>query len=266
MDVFDYKKYETKAELFEFLKENKSTLLAQKKAVVKHADGIGCDIATPVVKGVVNKAEEGTLNKSLVINTTNVLDSHGDVHLPGLWDKSIKDNNQRLLLQEHKMQFDNIIAEKKDVTVRTLDTSFKDLGYDLEGNTQALVFDAVIKATKNAKMYERYKDGDVSNHSVGMQYVKIVMAINSEESWASAEKEVWDKYIEDVANKSEAEEKGYFWVVKEAKVIEGSAVPMGSNQFTPVLENKEPAKATHKDSEPSNDTPTIKDFINFLNS
>lgn len=92
------------------------------------------------------------------------------------------------------------------------------------------------------------------------------MAINSEESWASAEKEVWDKYIEDVANKSEAEEKGYFWVVKEAKVIEGSAVPMGSNQFTPVLENKEPAKATHKDSEPSNDTPTIKDFINFLNS
>ncbi|HPZ10702.1 MAG TPA: hypothetical protein PL110_21610, partial [Candidatus Eremiobacteraeota bacterium] len=36
-----------------------------------------------------------------------------------------------------------------------------------------------------------------------------------------------------------ADERGYFWVVKEAKIIEGSAVVMGSNSATPTLENKE---------------------------
>jgi hypothetical protein len=38
----------------------------------------------------------------------------------------------------------------------------------------------------------------------------------------------------------------YFWVVKEAKMLEGSAVVKGSNSFTPTLEIK---------SEPLNDTP-----------
>ena len=50
-----------------------------------------------------------------------------------------------------------------------------------------------------------------------------------------------------IKSKEIAEAQGYFWVVKEAKVIEGSAVPIGSNQFTPTLENnkdKEPVKAT----------------------
>jgi hypothetical protein len=264
MDIFDYKKYETKKELFEFLKDNKDTLISQKKAVTKHADG--CAIGLPVVSKTDNVHAEGNvLSLKLAINTTNVIDSHGDVHMPGLWDKSIKDNNQRLLLQEHKMQFDHIIAEKKDVIVSTLDTSFKDLGYDMNGNTQVLLFEASIKAEKNKAMYERYKAGDVDNHSVGMRYVKIVMAVNSEESWASAEKEVWDKYITEVANKEEAEDRGYFWVVKEAKVIEGSAVPMGSNPFTPTIK-EEPPQGTLDKQEPSEDTPTINDFINLLNS
>ena len=47
------------------------------------------------------------------------------------------------------------------------------------------------------------------------------------------EKEVWDKYEPTVVNKDDSRK--YFFVVTEAKVIEGSAVPMGSNQFTPVL-------------------------------
>ena len=92
-------------------------------------------------------------------------------------------------------------------------------------------------------MHTQYADGHVKNHSVGMRYVKLSLAINDED--AGSNFDTWEKYIDQVANKEIAEAQGYFWAVKEAKVIEGSAVPIGSNQFTPTLENnKEPAQAT----------------------
>ena len=64
------------------------------------------------------------------------------------------------------------------------------------------------------------------------------------------EKKIWDKYYPVVANKEIADECGYFWVVTEAKVIEGSAVPIGSNQATPTLNISE-AKSTQPPAEQS---------------
>ena len=49
------------------------------------------------------------------------------------------------------------------------------------------------------------------------------------------EKAIWDKYINQVINRDASEEQGYFWAVTEAKVIEGSAVVMGSNYATPTI-------------------------------
>lgn len=66
-----------------------------------------------------------------------------------------------------------------------------------------------------------------------MQYVKIYLCANSGEAWAKEYKDNWDKYIDYVANKSDAEALGMFWAVTEAKVIEGSSVVFGSNQVTP---------------------------------
>ena len=59
--------------------------------------------------------------------------------------------------------------------------------------------------------------------------------------------EAWEKYYPMIANKELADSKGYFWAVKEAKMIEESAVPVGSNSITPTLENNmksEPEKST----------------------
>jgi hypothetical protein len=67
-----------------------------------------------------------------------------------------------------------------------------------------------------------------------------------------------------IANKSAADEKGYFWAVTEAKLIEISAVVIGSNRITPtqsVTENTEAAKGTSLSIEPSNDTQKTK--INY---
>ena len=144
--------------------------------------------------------------------------------------------------------------------------SFKELGFELDGTTQALVFNAKVKKERNAYMFDQYKNGYVNEHSVGMQYVKLSLAINSESKDDAEEKALWDEYSTVVANK-EVLEDGYFWVVKEAKVIEGSAVPMGSNSFTPTI--SEPLKDTPK-SEPSNDTQKqieiIKEFTQNIKS
>jgi len=109
-------------------------------------------------------------------------------------------------------------------------------------------------------MFDQYAKGFVKNHSVGMRYVKLDLALNSDSKFDQEEKEVWDKHIDSVVNKQDAEDQGYFWAVSEAKIIEGSAVPVGSNQITPVLNiegkgagqttpNNEPPKGTQKETD-----------------
>lgn len=246
--MLEIPKFDSKKELYEFLIDKKSDLMAQKMNTVKFADGVGVSLKSEIEIGSTNKADvtgnEKEIKVKAVINTTNLMDSHKDVHLPGIWKKSLKENKRIMHIQEHQSSsFDKIIASGEDLKASTKTMSWKSLGFDVEGNTQALVFDSTVKASRNKYMFNLYKDGFVDNHSVGMRYVKIAMAINSDDY--PEEKEVWDKYYSEIANKNEADNTGYFWAVTEAKVIEGSAVPMGSNPITPTLSTK---------NEPSNDT------------
>ena len=57
----------------------------------------------------------------------------------------------------------------------------------------------------------------------------------------------------DNTGKEQAEEQGYFWAVTQAKLIEGSAVVLGSNPITPTLSNKndEPLKDTQQNKDDS---------------
>lgn len=252
---FPEKVFENKEEMFNALKSNKKTLIAQKKMITKEADAVIHSSLVLTDEGKALKAETvdlGDVQKlglKLVINTTNLMDSHSDVHLKGLWKKTVKENKNIYLLQEHRMMFNHIISDEVKATVQLMNWS--DLGESYKGQTEALVFDVVIDK-RNEFMFNQYAKGYVKNHSVGMRYVKMELAINSESKWDVEEKEIWDKYIDEVANREEADEKGYFWAVTEAKIIEGSAVPIGSNRVTPTLqtENKsEPPKSTQNDKE-----------------
>lgn len=101
-----------------------------------------------------------------------------------------------------------------------------------------------------------------------MRYVKVELAVNDERY--PEEFKVWNKYIDQVVNRKDAEAVGYFYPVLEAKLIEGSAVPMGSNYATPVLsmeeKNIEPSNNDTQKEEPSNvDTQKPNSlFINLL--
>ena len=232
-------KFETDKELFAFLRLKGDDLIYQKKSTFKKADAFSSPTIT-FVGGVskTQKADSSNPNEikvRAIINTTMIMDSHKDVHIDGLWAKSLKENKRIKHLQEHEMKFDKVISDKEDLNAFTKTYDWKELGYDVEGKTQALVFDSTIKSNRNNFMFKEYSDGNVDNHSVGMYYVNVKMAMNSDDEDDAEYKATYDKYIDKIANKEDVERNKFFFAILEAKAIEGSAVVSGSNQITPTL-------------------------------
>jgi hypothetical protein len=268
---------------FEEVFKNKNLIIAQKKNAIKHCDVVITTTefsnnhkteAEKLDQNTVEEPNQDILQAKLVINTTNVIDSHRDCHIPNLWVKSLQETKILYLLQEHEMEFDKVIADsvKDELKAYTENLAWSKLGYSYQGKTQALIFDTQIKKEVNPFMFEMYKKGRVYNHSVGMRYVKLYLCADRNEAEYSQEKENWNKYYPLVINKEVADEKGYFWAVTEAKVIEGSAVIKGSNEYTPVMEIEFGKDAVNDTSDQNTNEPlkdTQKDkkqfFTNLLN-
>lgn len=237
----EFNNFKTKDDLFNFLIKNKQILINEKKINMKKADSVYSSYSYNFTKSFSNKEEENNKNLEIdviipkcVINTTGILDSHNDVHIEGIWKKSIKEQKNLMLIQEHVMKFDHIISDNVNAYSEII--NWKNLGFNYEGDTEALIFESKINKDRNEYMFNQYYKGFVKNHSVGMKYVNLFLCINSEEKYAREERENWDKYFKKVVNKDVAEEKGWFWAVTEAKIVEGSAVVIGSNFATPVIE------------------------------
>ena len=259
-----------------WLVKNNSMLIAQKKAAVKYADAIVYapsfvigDKEESVIKADAGAAIIDETAKQIkvrsIINTTKLMDSHGDVHIDQLWNKSLKDNKNFYLVKEHNFGFDGIISDNVKAFVKQM--SWHELGINYEGKTQALIFDSLIdkEDTTRPEMFEAYRKGKVKQHSVGMRYVKIDLAVNDERY----EKEfaLWEKYFPEIANKEDALDAGYFYPVTEAKIIEGSAVVIGSNWATPVLNIQQakgqPSQDTDKEQEPPKRTLKASELMKF---
>ena len=73
-------------------------------AVVK-----GSNFLTPVLS--IEIIDENTIKVKCAVSPANILDSHKDVHIPGLWKKSLNESKYDLLLQEHEMDFDKVITD-----------------------------------------------------------------------------------------------------------------------------------------------------------
>jgi len=238
-----------KEDVFSFLIENKDLHYKQKFSEYKKADSVAHTFPREASKAALENLDniDKLLVKS-VINTTNLMDSHKDVHIPKIWNKTLRENKSFLLLKEHIMNFENIISDEVKAYVETM--SFKELGFpQFKMDTQALIFNSVISRERNEFMFDQYGKGFVKNHSVCMRYVKLFLAVNSDASEYKEEFEVWNRYASQVANIKDAEADGYFYAVTEAKLIEGSAVVKGSNVITPT-QSVEAAK----ENEPSADT------------
>lgn len=209
---------------------NKAELIQLKKAEVKTVKGGISSITktNATIKGVF-KDNENSLERTIIGNTYLWMDSHDDVHAKGCFTKSVKENKSIFHLHDHEFKITSKVGEPKKTYEE--DIAWKDLGVNKSGMTQALFMDTEIFKDYNAQIFNEYKAGRINQHSVGMQYVKIDLAVNDD----AYEKEfkVWQDNIDTLGNPEKATEKGYFWLVREAKLIEISAVLMGSNELTP---------------------------------
>ncbi len=272
------KKFATEAETFKWLVDNQKLLKAQRRASNKESDGLGFQFVSFAVneKGerlkadAVNIIEDtGKIRVKVIINATNILDSHRDVHQKGIWKKSLTEKLFLYLCQEHDLSFKGIISD--EVKAYTQVFTFAELGADYEGDCECLVFDCIIESSRNKFMYDQYKKGYVRNHSVRMQYVKEYFCLDSEDPEHTQFKENYDKYSLTVANKEALVNCKWFYAVTEAKVVdEGSACVKGSCFVTPVLEieqvkNKLQAEQSLETPEPDNSTPKTEKRKSFSN-
>ena len=225
--------------MFKKLKANKQELIGLKKASIIKSDGLKSETSklNDSTAKIINLDDDYSYH---VINTTKYMDSHNDVHVDGIWNKSISEQQGKIyFVADHDLSIKSVIAYPKDVVMYLQELPFRVLGKDFDGNTQALIFKVakdkiVLEAAKNI-----IENKIEIEHSIRMQYVKIDLAINETGEDYEEEKRLFDSTIGMIANKSDAIEQGYFWVVSEAKISqEGSMVLRGSNDVTPILENK----------------------------
>tara|TARA_S200002703_G_scaffold18690_3_gene15229 strand:+ start:551 stop:1387 length:837 start_codon:yes stop_codon:yes gene_type:complete len=215
---------------------NKKELIRLKKAEMKKADNVSCSGFAIKSETISKNADtESELYRTIVGNTYNFMDSHDDVHIPGIFTKSIKENSRNVLhLHDHVHQLDAQVGKALDIYEK--EVSWSEVGLETEGKTTALLMDSRIEKKRNPNIFEDYKSGLINQHSVGMQYVKIELAVNDSEE--KEEFAVWNRYKDQIINLDKAEEQGYFWAVTEAKLIEISCVIKASNELTPTLPTK----------------------------
>lgn len=268
--------FNNKEELFKALAENETFILDAKKSQVYKSFEKGLQVLTD--QKTIEKAFDSTEKEIkfdsdyyyFVVNSANFLDSHLDVHVDGNWNKSVKDQQGKVyLVFDHSLKRSDIIAMKKDVEMFTAKIPWNMLGKNYDGDTYSLVYKVKKDKIVNKEAKEWLEQGHELDASVRMQYVKIETALNSKNPEYSKQKEVYDTYYPQIANKSDFKDLEYFWVIKEAKnVMESSLVLFGSNSATGVLNNENKSEAEEITSEtkeePSNDTQTKKRRI-FIN-
>lgn len=254
-------KYTDKSELFAYLKKHERDIFSLKKSEMKKCDAFGVtvfeqNISKSVIVAKAHKAAADTadvIRKTIVGNTYNWLDSHDDMHVEGIFTKSIQESKAYAMhLHDHL----NMVAAKVGVPVDVYEerTNWVDLGVGRTGDTVCLCMDSDVVKDMNPSIFYQYKNNQIDQHSVGMIYVTLFLCIDSNDPQYKAEKANWQKYFPKLGNPEKASEQGYFFAVTEAKLIEISAVTKGSNELTPTKHEAaagtsgEPEKSTQKNA------------------
>jgi hypothetical protein len=247
------------------LVENKAEYIELKKAAVKYCKGGVSATFTgkSALKGLYSNSQD-KLERTIIGNTYNWMDSHDDVHVKGCFVKTISERKDKIF-HLHDHEFKRTAKVGNFIDIYEKDVSWKDLNINKSGNTTALHGDSEILRKYNEIIFDEYKNDLVDQHSVGMWYIKIDLAVNDEDY--EDEYKNWNEVYDKLGNPEKADEKGYFWVVREAKLIEISAVLAGSNELTPTLPQKiEPSEDTLKEEAAQKALRELQTYVKLLNS
>lgn len=268
--TFKDRTFSDKKELFKELVANKDSLIALKKSTIKETDSIVAFNKEYVSKSIQQgkELEIGDTIK-MVINTTGYLDSHEDVHIKGNWNKTASEQTGKTYhIINHDLAIGSIIGYPRDVQVVVEQKSWRDLGYNSDGITDALVFKTKTTDKTNIDAFKAFRDNEPVQGSIRMSYGKIVLCINDPEF--KEEYSNYLKYSQEVVNKEKLDELGFFWAVIEAKIEkEGSTLLFGSNDITPYMgietTPSEPPFGTHKEPIEVFDVSVAIKKVNFFN-
>lgn len=275
------KEFNTKSEMFKALIDNKDTILTSKKAQVFKS----CDKGISVNAKPIDSLKFGSQIKELkidsdyyyiAVNTTRILDNHTDLHLDGIWNKTVKEQQGKVyLVFGHDMDPTKTIVRKEHIEMFVVKIPFSLLGKSYEGETEALIYKFRKDKVVNQTAKEWLDSGDEIEASVRMRYVDISFALNSDKEENKEFKKNFEKYLPLIANKEDFEEIDYFYPVRQAQnLFESSLVLFGSNSTTGQIINNdtklnkeekhiEPLKDTQKEIEPSK-TDTQKEIYKYL--
>lgn len=228
-------------QLFEYLVTNKKSIISKKKSLPQKADAVS--FAYEVIKPVksTTKADgvaiDAISNDSLrvltIANTAMYCDSQMDVLLPDSAKRSINNNKDLIYhLHDHEHEVDAIVADVNEITLP--DMKWTDLGISFPGTTQVILFDSDVQKDYNKKVFNLYKKKKIKQHSIGLQYVNIELAINDPDY--KEEFALYNKYINLIPNKDFIELRGFYFVVSEIKLLENSCVLWGANSLTGTLD------------------------------
>lgn len=255
-------KFHTQKQLFDWLVKNKKEIISLKKATTKFTSPFSYNSLDSFANKSASDTEDlssGIIKRTIVGNTYNWMDEHDDVHIEGVFTKSISENKNILHLHDHLFQVTAKVGTPKKVYEQKI--KWTELGVTKAGYTVALLMDSEIKKVYNEVVFHDYASGEINQHSVGMQYVKLFMCVNDKdykEAFAN-----WNTYFPLVANQEKATDKGYFWAVTEAKLKEISCVIMGSNELTPTLNSKDNQPFSNTDFKIEPENSTQKKSINY---
>ena len=258
--------FRDKYEMFHTLNRVKKELFLSKKSQTKIADSVGGYLGCKKEATKEGENETPQINFGSyvfpVINTTLLMDSHEDLHLNGIWDKSAKEQKGKVsLIINHEFKVGNVVSYPDEVEPMVKTLTWKELGQSYEGETQALIFKSLLTEDSNPIAFGIYKRNKSVQHSIRMQYIDMKFCVNSQDKEWKEEYLNWEKYFPLMVNPEKADEIGYFWAVKEAKIYkEGSMVIEGSNHVTPTLYS-EAGKTT---SIKGPDNSTRIDYLNKL--
>jgi hypothetical protein len=260
--------------LFQFLTANKGALVSQKKAGIKTTEAVSANLEHYIVRDKsAQKAATAdipedvtTLRVKFVGNAFRWCDSQMDVLIDDCAKKTISEGHGRLHIKDHVFMTDSEVGDV--VAVYLQDVPLVDLGLAQGGTTQCIVYESDVQKAMNEKIFNRYRKNKQNQHSIGLRYVKIELAIN--DSDYEKEMDFWNKYYPLVINKEAVDERGFFWVVTEIKLIEVSAVLAGANELTPTLDISEstpaqPGKSTEQEP-PKESQPAKSKYENLVNA
>lgn len=251
------KEFATKKEMFAAIKVEKENIIGLKKAVIKTTD----PVLYHVKKLTADKATEDITPLAIgdtiypVINTCNYFDSHGDVHIPGIWDLSIKDQKNKLYyIINHCLEIGKVISYPKDTLAFVQTVTWAELGLPFSGSTQALIFAAKLTEKTNKDFLVAALDKEDLQNSVRMRYITYMLCIDDDDPDFATEKDNFYKYLPDIANKEDVMNASIYWAVIQGAIEkEGSSVLFGSNDATPIL-YADPGSTSQKSNDPSEDS------------